>query len=800
MPARNQNSLIFIDDIDEKLTVSYKEVLKNLKKYWRLFIGFTFIGIVISIIIYLTTTPKYESRAMLLLNVEDDGSSAFKSLQELVSSYNPRLMYENEVVILKSNKLCLRTIESFDYEVSYFEPSIFTNKEITLNSPIEVIIDKNKPQLIYTEFVLHDIDITKNIFRLKVTNPKDIIFDYKTKKTIRTSRVNEIIDSHNSSLKYFHFGEWIETDLFKFKINIRGQYSSPERLIFRLNNPFIEANELSRNLKFSPTAKESSGVDIFFHSNTKEKTEFLLRKHIEEYQRLGREIKNENLIKTLDFINFQLSQLQDSLRDLETRIQLMKSSNLLLDSKGQGITLLQKLFELDKKDFELKLKEQVLNTLIHSSENSDLNTIILPQIYGFNDPSLNSLVNKFNLLKIQRQKLYYLSDENPLIIQINNELKSILNLIQNYGKNMIKKNSEEIKVNKQKIREVESELSEIPGLELNLLSIERNYKILENIYIFFLYKKSEIEISMNFTKSNILFIDYLNTDPIKISPILSYNLLIGGFGSFGLIVLIVLIITISKNTIDELTNFEIFTNLNILSLIPHNRNSEQNIVFTQPQSIIAESFRIIRSNLKFYKNPEEKCITTLITSFVPGEGKSFCSLNLATILALSGKKVLLIGADMRKPKLYEDLKAKNEIGLSTYLSGHTSLEESVQITTVENLYLISAGPIPPNPSELIITKKFELLMEHSKNVYDYIVIDTPPLLAVNDASEIMNYSDLNIIVVRKNVTQLSFLRNLESKIQKNSIRNAAIVLNDFDSSPVGVGISSQLKGYGYIVE
>ena len=779
---------------------SFKEVYNKLKKYWIYFVVFPAIGVTLAIVSYLSTVSKYESKAMILLNVEDDGSNAFKSLQELVSSYNPRLMYENEIVILKSNTLCLRTIESFDYEVSYYSSGLFKKNEITFKSPIKVIFDKSKPQLINADFVIYDINPSTYSFKLNIILKENCAFNYSNLKCNHIASMKKIIDKFVSENKTYNFDQWIESEIFSFKVELKPTDLTLNKVIFQFNNPFQLAYNLSKSLKFSPSAKESSGVDVFIYSNTPEKTDFLLRRHVAEYEKLGRELKNENIIKTLDFINNQIHLLQDSLRILESSIQRIRASNLIIDSKEQGVNLINKLFELDKRNSELKMIERFLESIIQSSDISGSSFNLSPQLSGINDPIINNLIQRYNLLKIQRQKLGNLNDNNPIINQLNNELSSTLLLIKSNAENLLKKNKEEIKLNNLKIGEVESKLSEIPGLEYNILSIERNYKILENIYTFFLYKRSEMEISLNFNKSNILFIDYLNSEPKKISPKLLIYMVIGGLGSFGLTLLIVVSIILLKSTIDELTNLEEFSHLNVLCSIPHNKSKHQNIVNTQPQSIIAESFRIIRSNLKFYKKPEEKCITTLITSFVPGEGKSFCSLNLATILALGGKKVLLIGADMRKPKLFEDLKAKNDIGLSTYLSGHTSLEESIQATSIENLYLISAGPIPPNPSELIITKKFELLMGHSKSLYDYIVIDTPPLLAVNDASEIMNYTDLNIIIVRKNVTQLSFLKNLESKIQKNSIQNAAIVLNDFESSPVGVGIGSQLKGYGYIVE
>lgn len=786
------------DESEEESSISLDYFTKKLLGYWKLFLFTTLSGIFIGLIYYLYSTPKFEQKAMLLLNVEDDGSNALKSLQELVSSYNPRLMYENEVVVMKSNNLCLRTIKSFDYEISYFKPSFFRKNDITFSSPIQVIFDEEKPQILNTEFVLYDVNDSDNTFRLKIKKSNGILFNYTTQEKNTFPDIDKAIEKFNDLGKKFIFGQWIQTPFFRFRIEKKSESEINDAIVFKFNDPYELALKLSGNLKFSPTAKESSGVDITIQFDTPEKTQFLLKKHIEEYQKLGKEIKTENITNTLNFINQQLSILQDSLRTIEAKIQRFRSGNLLINSAEQSRHILLKLQELDKKDFELQMIDKFLRYLLTSSEKSDYGISSVPQVSGINDPVLLSLIEQFNKLKIQRRKLGDLSDNNPIARQINEQIKSTFQLIRINAENLLRNNEEMLKQNRNKIREIEGKLAEIPGLEMSMLSVERTYKIMENIYNFFLYKKSELEISLNFNKSGILFIDYYTFEPVKISPKLFINVALGGSFLFTFTFLFVFVKIASKNTIDEVTNFKAFNNINIIAQIPKNNHTEQIVVVSHPQSIVSEAFRIIRSKIPYYKNPDEGCVTVLITSFIPGEGKSFVSLNLASLLASGGKKVLLLGGDLRKPKLYEELKIKNNVGLSTYLSGHSTLAESIRSTFIENLHLLSAGPIPPNPSELLITKKFAELMAAVRERYEYIVIDTPPILAVNDTNELMNYSDVNFIIARKNITRLAFLKNLDYKLKRNQWKNVGVILNDFDTLDLIYGIDTQAIGYGYI--
>jgi capsular exopolysaccharide synthesis family protein len=235
-----------------------------------------------------------------------------------------------------------------------------------------------------------------------------------------------------------------------------------------------------------------------------------------------------------------------------------------------------------------------------------------------------------------------------------------------------------------------------------------------------------------------------------------------------------------------------------LGVIGHNHKDTLSVI-ESPKSSLAETFRSIRSNLLFL-NPDKKNQVFLLTSSTSGEGKSFCSMNIGAVFAISGKKTILVGADMRKPKLYEELGLKNERGLSNFLSGANELDDVIQKTAIENMDFISSGIIPPNPVELIMGHRMEQLMEDLRKRYDFIVIDTPPIGLVIDAFVIMKYSDSNIYVVRHNYTKKQSLIEINESYREGKFNNLNLLLNDVRTNGIygyGYGYGNNDYGYGY---
>jgi len=280
-------------------------------------------------------------------------------------------------------------------------------------------------------------------------------------------------------------------------------------------------------------------------------------------------------------------------------------------------------------------------------------------------------------------------------------------------------------------------------------------------------------------------------------PIRNYSIaaLLGLIFPFAIFVLIEIVDTKvqSKEDIDKVSSIP------FVGGIGHKSGASNLIVSERPKSGVSESFRALRSNLNYFTGNEAKQIF-MVSSSISGEGKTFTTINLATVFALSGKKTLIVGADMRRPKIFEDFKRDNATGLSTFLSGISSFDEVVQDTDIENLFFVSGGPVPPNPSELLLTDKFEQFIQKSRDRFDYVIVDTPPLALVADAFVISQFVNHSVFVLRQNYTPKEFIKSIDEYYRSGKLKNISILLNDIYKSGLGYGYGQGYAyhyGYGY---
>ena len=260
--------------------------------------------------------------------------------------------------------------------------------------------------------------------------------------------------------------------------------------------------------------------------------------------------------------------------------------------------------------------------------------------------------------------------------------------------------------------------------------------------------------------------------------------------------LIFVILELVNNKIQSREDIERITSVPVIGGIGHNLSTDQLVVQSRPKSAMAESFRALRSNLNYFTANKDHLVF-MVTSSLPGEGKSFTTLNLATVIAMAGKKTLIMGADLRRPKLYDDLGLNNDVGLSQYLSGMATQDQIIQASKIEDLYLISGGPMPPNPSELLIRPAMDKLMVDLRSKFDFIIIDTPPLSFVADAFVISKYADHSIYVIRQNFTPTVALQSLEEFYQMGKLVNISILFNDLEEIRSWVWIWRLWLRYGY---
>ena len=351
-----------------------------------------------------------------------------------------------------------------------------------------------------------------------------------------------------------------------------------------------------------------------------------------------------------------------------------------------------------------------------------------------------------------------------------------------------------------RIVEVEKEARKLPATERELIGIERKFNLNNDIYTYLLEKRAESGIAQASNIPNNKILDIARVDnAAKVSPKNSMNYMIALVIGLAIPLVIILMFDYFNNKIIDKSDIENNTNVPIMGSIGHNHDESDLPIVQNPKSSIAESFRSIRTNIQ-YLLPEKERNIILISSTISGEGKTFVATNLSIIIAMSGKKTLLMGLDLRKPKIHNDFNVNNDVGLSTYLINETSYEDVIRPTDIENLYIATSGPIPPNPAELLEKPLMKDFFDKAREEFDYVILDTPPVAIVTDAILLTQFTDTNIFIVRQKYSSKNVIQYIDELYNKKNIKNLSLLVNDVKIPSYGYGYDYYLGysyGYGY---
>ena len=518
------------------------------------------------------------------------------------------------------------------------------------------------------------------------------------------------------------------------------------------------------------------------------------------YNYIQKEIDEKNIASnnTVKFITDQLIEMSDSLALIEQQIQEFKNDNKVIDLSLKAQSIYANIVTLET---ELAKSKTINNYYDYLSDylinGTNLEGMSVPTSFGINDVSLNSLIKQ--LVEIQIKKNILIDGgqvNNPAIPQYKRQTKQLILNLKEVIKTSKSANNLLISDYKARISEMESSLGNIPQVERELLSIERLQTISENIYIFLLKKRAEAKItsSSNISDSQVLEpAIYYKKKPV--TPDKNKSYLIALLCGLLLPIAYMLISELLNDTITTREDLEKVTKIPILGLIGKNYSGFSLLSKLSPKSSVYEGFRALRSNLNFF-NPTKDKKVYLVTSSVSGEGKTYIAENLAIVFAKSNKKTLVIGADLRRPRIYADFGFENEKGISNHVFSDLPLSESILKSDIQNLDVLIAGPLPSNPSDALLNDNFSSMMEKLKQTYDIIVIDTPPLGLVADALTLMKFSDINLYVVRQNYTKKGLLNYVNEMCKKDRLGDLHLVFNDIKEGSGAFGYGYEY-GYGY---
>ena len=785
----NFNSIPQLEPID------LKEIFFKVFKYWYFILVTIGVFLAIAFTINRYSTRLYKTEMTLLIE-DESSSSGPAAVMERMGYSNPRLNFFNEKLILGSFTQIERTIKKLDFEISYYTKGNVKTVEVYHPSNFNVEYDTLHPQIVGAVFDVILLDNKKILVNLELA-------DNYTPKIYNLKDQNRV-DSVNFDFisKEYNIGDWIVGNSFKFKINIDTtdiNYDDEgiEFFSFIFNTDEYLANRYYRYVTIAPSAEESSGMNLSTIGPNGSKDIVLLNTFAQTYIEYGLALKNEISDNTVKFIDDQVIGIQDSLNYAEDLLQRFRSDNKVIDLSSKGTNLFEKLIEIENQLAKDEFKLQYYNSIKkYLNKGESLSNVSAPSAMGIEDPLMNKMIMDLSSLYAQRTSLRAIANENnPQITSINIQIKQTKAILKENLNNIISNVKLVIKDHKLRLNRVEQQVQDLPKTERSYIKIERKFKLSEGLYTFLMQKRAEAGIAKAGNIADNKIIDFAKTHRTPLKPNTQTTYAIAVLLGLILPIGIILGLDFLNNKIISRKQLEKITPIPVLGVIGHSDINSNLIVYEKPKTAVSESFRAIRADLQFLlkdkKVGESKVI--LVTSSIGGEGKTFTSINLATVLAKGGKKVALLGVDLRKPKIFNDFRLKNDVGISNYLIGQVSVNEILQETFVDNLSIIPSGAVPPNPSELLLGERFETLLDELKQDFEFIILDTPPVGLVADAFQIMHLTDASLFMVRQNYTEEGVLEFINDKYTNKVIKNISIIFNDFDHK-MGYGYGS---GYGY---
>lgn len=745
-------------------TLDIKKYVNLAIRYWYWFAISLFIGMGVAIFATRSTSRVYEVSSTILIRDDKNRTSATGAealLSELSLVANTKSV-QNEMGILKSYTLSYNTIQELpDFHTTY------------------KIVGKNKMR----QDVLYNKAPFKVVFDTTYTNPEKAALYFK----FSSSSKFQVRTQNGDFGPEYQFSQPIVLEKFKFRVEptayLDNSVSQHRSYIVTRNNLNNLAKAYMQKVKVNLVDKNASLITLSTTGPSADQEADYINKLIEEYIRQGLEEKNQTAKNTIDFIDNQLYGMRDSLHKAEGNLSEFRKQNRILDVDKETSLLLDKMKDLQTSKSTVDINRRFYSYLKSYLEKRDSYAdVVAPYTLGITDAQLNSLLSELSLLSLERQNLKLsVKDNNPALIQLEAKMRNLKNSLTEKVNSLITTNNLANNEIEKQMAEIESKISLLPANEQQLLNKTKMYDLLDKMYTYLLEKKSEASIAKASNISDCKIVDpalSINAELKKPKPTMNYAL------GFLLGILIPLIIIILRDYFDDKirTIKEISTklpNITMLATLDHSDEKSEIPVFLRPKSRLSESFRSLRTNINFVL-PESGCKTIMVTSLISGEGKTFCAVNLAAIFAAAGKRTLLIGLDLRKPRLQTVFEMTNHKGMSSFLSNQSRFEEAYNPTNIPNLFLATSGPIPPNPSELIGSKRMEEFIEKAKESFDCIIIDTPPIGIVTDARILFNMMDLLVFVVRMGVSPkdvVEFTKDVHASLNNKM----GLVINDFDS-------------------
>jgi capsular exopolysaccharide synthesis family protein len=751
------------DAIEENLI---QQIVSKYVPYWPLFLLALFVGGAIAFVyIRYYTTPIYEANATIIIKDEKKGNEDSK-LMESLDLISSKKIVENEIEIIQSRTLMTNVVKALHLYAPIYEEgkiktiSAYTRSPIIIETPIPDSIKGNAKIL--------------------------LSYDKESKTVLLNNKyrygINKIVTTPYGRLTFIPNKYFNENDTAK------------HQLYFSLNDPKNVAQGLLANLRVEAASKLSSVVELAYLDEVPQRAENILNQLIIAYDQATVNEKDRLASNTLSFVEERLGMVSHDLDSIEKKVQQFKSGKNAVDISTQGQLFLQNVSANDQKIAEVSTQLSVLDQVQKFVTSPDSKGGIVPSTLGVSDPLLSQLLDKLYNAQLEYEKLKKtVGENNPTLVAITDQINKIKpSILQN-----IQSQQQSLSATKQNLYATNgsynSILQAVPQKERELLDISREHATKSNIYAFLLQKREESELSYASAVSDHRVVDNAKAGSAPVSP---KKMIIYMMALVGAMTVCVTYITIRESLTGKVLyrhEIEARTNIPIIGEVAFEKTKNPLVIEAGKRSFVAEEFRKLRVSLSFL-GIDSSHKKVLITSSISGEGKSFIAANLAVSLSLTGKKVVIVDLDLNNPTISKILDVVQEDGITQYLTGEREPEEIIKrVKAHENLFFISAGSLPENPSELLANGRVKEIIDYLENIFDFVIIDTSPIVLVTDGYLLTGLCDATLYVVRHKYTPKMLIKRLDENNQINPINNPAIIFNGVKMR----GFFKNNYGYGY---
>ena len=769
---------------DEVKPIDIKYYLIKYSRYWPLYVTSIFLGLILTFLFHRYAVERYEVQGSILIK---QNSSPEMKILDRSNIFSGMYNLENDILLLTSRNLAEAALSKLHLDVSYYAATNIKEVEMYDQSPIRVEVDPDFPQMEMGEVTFTMISDSQFV----LTQEESGFFDFLNAKP--SGQVDQTILNRS-----YGFDELISSENSRFTIRKTKNLKAGDRLSFVIHNPSQIADSYAAALSVRPVTSYGTVLQISMVTTVVDKGTDYVNALMESYIEYNLREKNQMTENTIDFLQQQLSIVEDSLKSVERKMLNFKVSNKLLDINSEFGGVLGNIQSLEDQiqivEFQLSYYKSLKTYL--EEKGKDYSDILAPSLVGIEDGMLNSLISSLVEISLQRRRLLAVVNENhPNVAELDGQIEKLRENIFENIKNLVENTETRKSQMLAKLDDEGVEFSKLPQAESDFMGLSREFKLRENLYNYLLEKQAEAQIAKASNISDNSILDRARRGS-QIFPKKSQNYGMAFGLGLALPLALLLLYHYLNNKIVDQVQLKNVLRIPLLGTIGYSTKDTNLLVQEHPKSMVSESFRSLRSAL-YYIASDKPCKKILVTSSVSGEGKTFVSINLASAIAMSGKKTVLIGLDLRRPKISEYVGVESSVGLSNYLVGKAERADIVLKTGFDDLYIVPSGTVPPNPAELLLKDKMDEFMKSLESEFEVVIMDTPPIGLVSETMDLMRFSDVNLYIIRQDFTHKRYLLMINDLFVSDQVDNIYAVFNGMKAGLDVYDFGGYNYGYGY---